>query len=59
MKTTLASAGNNFIKFDKEIEKEQNEMKKLDGIIAKLKQDVEKNTKMGESLVAELGALDE
>ena len=48
MKTTLGNTENYFLKFDKEIEKEQQEITKLQEIQKKLNLDIDKNTKMGE-----------
>ncbi|CDW77228.1 structural maintenance of chromosomes protein [Stylonychia lemnae] len=59
MKTTLANTETNLLKFDKEIEKEKQEIQKLENIIAEHNRDIDKNTKMGEQILAELGALDE
>jgi len=48
MKTTLANTETNLLKFDKEIEKENHEITKIENIIAEHNREIEKNTKMGE-----------
>ena len=54
MKTNLDNTESYLLKYDKEIEKEQKEIKKLEDVISKLKLDVENNTKMGEKLLSEM-----
>lgn len=48
MKTSITNASDNMLKYDKEIEKENQECLKLDEILKRLNENVEKNTKLGE-----------
>lgn len=59
MKTTLANTGANLLRHDKEIEKEKKEILKLEEANKKLKEDTDKNTKLGEQLLAEMAAIEE
>lgn len=59
MKTNLDNTESYLLKYDKEIEKEQKEIKKLEELINNFKLGVEKNTKMGEQLLSEMHAIDE
>lgn len=59
MKTSIASASDNLLKYDKEIEKENQEGLKLDEILKRLNENVDKNTKLGEQIMSELAALEE
>lgn len=59
MKANLGNTDTNIIRHDKEVEKEKSEIKKLEECNAKLKEDIEKNTHLGEKLLSEMGAIDE
>lgn len=59
MRTNLSNTEMNMLRHDKEIEKEQKEIVKLEEANRKLKDEVEKNTQHGEKLLAEMAAIDE
>jgi hypothetical protein len=59
MKTNLGNTENNLLRLDKEIEKEQREITKLEEANRKLKDETDKNTQLGEKLLAEMQALEE
>ena len=58
MRSTLSNTEVNLLRYDKEIEKEGKEIKKLEEVIAKLKLDIEMNTKSGEDILAKMAAID-
>ena len=59
MKTNLANTETNLLRHDKEIEKESKEIKKLEEANKKLKDETDKNTALGEKLLAEMQAIEE
>ncbi len=59
MRTNLSNTESNLLRYDKESEKETKEIQKLEEANAKLKADVEKNTKLGEQLLSEMAAIEE
>ena len=59
MRTNLSNTESNLLRYDKECEKEAREIQKLEEANAKLKADVEKNTKLGEQLLSEMAAIEE
>lgn len=59
MKTNLANTESFLLRYDKEIEKENKEILKLEEANNRLKIDTDKNTKIGENLVLEMGAVEE
>ena len=59
MRTGLENAKANLLKLDKDVEKEQSEQRKLDQILAKLKEDLEKNIALGQELMSEIQATEE
>ena len=59
MKATLQNTDVNLLRFDKEIEKEKQEIQKLESANNKLKQDVDKNTQVGEKLLSEMAAIED
>ena len=54
MKTNLGNTEANLLRLDKEIEKEQREITKLEEANKKLKDETDKNTQLGEKLLAEM-----
>jgi chromosome segregation ATPase len=59
MKTNLANTESFLLRYDKEIEKENKEILKLEEANNRLKIDTDKNNKIGENLVLEMGAVEE
>jgi protein subunit release factor B len=59
MKTNLANTETNLLRLDKEIEKETREITKLEEANKKLKDETDKNTAVGEKLLAEMQAIEE
>ena len=59
MKATLQNTDVNLLRYDKEIEKEKQEIQKLESANNKLKQDVDKNTQVGEKLLSEMAAIED
>jgi protein subunit release factor B len=59
MKTNLANTETNLLRLDKEIEKETREIAKLEEANKKLKDETDKNTAVGEKLLAEMQAIEE
>jgi septal ring factor EnvC (AmiA/AmiB activator) len=59
MKTNLGNTEANLLRLDKEIEKEQREITKLEEANKKLKDETDKNTQLGEKLLAEMQAIEE
>ena len=59
MKTNLSNTEANLLRHDKEIEKETREITKLEEANKKLKDETDKNTVLGEKLLAEMQAIEE
>ena len=59
MKATLQNTDVNLLRYDQEIEKEKQEIQKLESANNKLKQDVDKNTQVGEKLLSEMAAIED
>lgn len=59
MKTNLSNTETNLLRYDKEIEKENREITKLEEANRKLKDETDKNTVLGEKLLAEMQAIEE
>ena len=59
MKTNLGNTEGILLRHDKEIEKENVEIAKLEKANVKLNEDITKNTSLGEKLLTEMGAIEE
>lgn len=59
MKTNLQNTESILLRHDKEIEKENVEIAKLEKANQKLNEEIQKNTSLGEKLLTEMGAIEE